>query len=290
MEKKILQNSDLNGSKLISQTESSTVVKLNNGSVLKIYRELYIDFQKFLGINLEEKILAATPIIGSPEILVPKFAIYNEDNKFCGYIMPKANGIDYNTRDEGLTMRQRVNLQKYAEIHFKLESILKRNTDIVFPDLCTCDNIFVDSRDNIQLIDYDGLQIGKHRTLSVSTSLGELKDILTNPKYHTKDGYFTKELDKKSLIILYFLSAFNIDLNKVGMLHPITRKPVKLEEIFKCLNLDDYDFCQKVWKIFQDNQTNEYLGDDVFRIADKYDMEIYSGKGNAYVKKLKKKK
>ena len=43
---------------------------------------------------------------------------------------------------------------------------------------------------------------------------------------------FTKNLDKKSLILLYFLCTFHVDLNKVGIISPVTKTVITLDEIF----------------------------------------------------------
>ena len=48
----------------------------------------------------------------------------------------------------------------------------------------------------------------------------------------------------------------------------------------------------KVWKVFEGNQKNEYLGDDVFRLAEDYNVIIDKNyhKGNIYLKKLVRKR
>ena len=146
----------------------------------------------------------------------------------------------------------------------------------------------MDNKGNVQFIDYDGLQIGGHRALSISTSLGDPTKLI-NTKYGTSDLFFTKELDKKSSIILYFLTAFNVNLNTVGIINPDTGTPITLDDVFEIIKLDDPDVCHKVWKTFQDDQQNEFLGDDVFRLADKYDVKILAVVGDQYVKELVKK-
>lgn len=286
MKKKVLHDYDLRKGKLMAETETATVIRLNNGSVLKLFRPDILQHSTI--VNMEQKILDAVPIKHSPEILVPTAAVYSEQGNFAGYIMPSASGQSYNDLDDSLSIPQRENLTKYAHTHAKLEKVLKRNKDIVFPDFCTCDNIFIDNNGNVQFIDYDGLQIGGHRSLSVSTSLGMPEQILS-PKYINSDCFFSKELDKRSSIILYFLSTFNMDVTKIGMVNPETGLPVTFDDFFSCIELDDPDVCHKVWKLFQDDQPNEYLGDDVYRIADKYDMKVVAVVGDKYIKKLYKK-
>ena len=285
-----IKNINLNQMKKLSVSENASTYKLGNGSILKIFNPYIFSVAKLVDIDIERKILDAKPIKSTPEILVPSKAVYS-GSEFVGYTMPMAKGVDYNVVEQNLTYDQRIDLERYARIHKKLESIIKRNPDIVFPDFCTCDNIFIDDNENIKLIDYDGLQVGKHKSFSTSTSLGNIENYC-NDKYMKELGFFTKELDKKSLIILYFLSAFNIDLNKVGTKWPGTEYYITLDTIFSVLNLDDDDFCHKVWKLFNDSESNEYLGDDVFRIAENYNMNVDRNihNGNIYLKKLVRKK
>lgn len=292
MKRMFLKELDLSGIIKIATTDTATIYQLINGSILKLYNPGVVEVQKLPGIDIdvERKILTARHIPNSPEILIPEAAIYDHNKMFCGYIMPKANGIDFNKYDEQLTNSDRENLTKYTEMHYKLEMLLRKNNDIVFPDFCTCDNIFVDSKNNIQLIDYDGLQVGPHRSITLSTSLGTIDSILTNPKYYTKNRYFTKNLDKKSSIHLFYLTAFNIDLTKIGMYNPFERKYITLDDVFKQLGLDDPDICHKTWKVFDNKSDNEYLGEDLLTFAEKYDLSVTLQTKDFSVKKLTRKK
>lgn len=290
MRKREIHDYDLRNAKLIFKGESCKVLRLNNGSVLKIFDPMVIELSKTVGADIEAKILDAVPIKQSPEILVPTAAAYRDDN-FIGYTMPMARGIDYNSYYNDLTFFNHHDLHKFALVHSRLEGVLRRNPNMVFPDFCTFDNIFIDDKENVQFIDYDGIQVGKHKSLSMSTSLGSITEHMANPKYFTSEQWFTKELDKKSSIISYFLTTFNVRLDVVGKANPIDGKIITVDEIFNYINLDDPDVCHKVWKLFQDNQQNEYLGDDVFKIAEKYNMVI-DGRdpSGAYSKYLMKKR
>ena len=55
------------------------------------------------------------------------------------------------------------------------------------------------------------------------------------------------------------------------------------------IGLDDYDVQNKVWKLLQDNKQNEFLGEDVFRIAENYDLLAIPIAKNTYIKRLIKK-
>lgn len=147
MKKKVIQDYDLKKGKLLAETETATVIRLSNGSVLKLFRPDILEHSTF--VNLEQKILDAVPLKHSPEILVPTSAVYSKEGNFNGYIMPLANGVSYNDLEDSFSIEQHENLTMHAQIHSKLEKVLKRNKDIVFPDFCTCDNIFVDSKGNV---------------------------------------------------------------------------------------------------------------------------------------------
>ena len=289
MQKTNINNIDFKSAKQLSNTGICRVILLKNGFVLKLFDPTIVNLFKLSGDDIEAKILNAKPIPGSQEILTPTMAVYSE-GLFIGYIMPRANGMNYNERDDKLTIKQREDLNTYAKVHSRIERILIKNPNIVFPDICTCDNIFVDGKDRIQLIDYDGLQVEKYKSSSLSTSVGTITNYAENPKYMTKEGLFTKELDKKSSIILYFLSAFNIDLGRVGNVFLPNGSVITLDDVFSLINLNDQDLCHKVWKLFRDKESNDFLGDDVFRIAEKYDLHVIKEYNGQCIKKLTKKR
>ncbi len=279
---------NLEATDLICRSNKAYIYKLKNGDILKIFHPFILDLYKKSNLKLEEKIISAKPFKTVPEIIVPKISVY-DDNQFIGYTCKEATGIDYNSYDDTLSENEFHNLNRYAKEYEKLEDIIKRGNKekIVFPDFCTCDNIFIDKKGNFSLIDYDGLQIGDFITPVLSSSLGNQEQY--NCFKYQRNNLFTPEIDKKSLITLYFLSAFNVDINKAETLNPITREIVTLDDIFEMIGLDDYDVQNKVWKLFQDNKQNEFLGEDVFRIAENYDLLAIPIAKNTYIKRLIKK-
>lgn len=118
--------------------------------------------------------------------------------------------------------------------------------------------------------------------------MSDAKKYFFNSKY-CRQGYFTKKLDKSSSILLYFLTTFNANLNNIGKINPRTGQAVTLDDFFKVINLDDPDLCHKVWKTFHDDRTNDFLGDTVYNIADKYDMYVFGKADTGYLKALTKK-
>ena len=271
--------------------EMATVYLLRDGRYLKIFNVTILNECKDeCGIDIEKKILVSDKEKVPNEILKPEVAIYS-GNVFCGFISSAAKGISHNVWEAKLTEEQRMDLSLYADVSSKLEKIVRYTPHIVYPDICTCDNIFIDENDGnkIQLIDYDGLQIRGNKAVAISTSLGEPMQYIMSKKYY-RNGLFTKELDKKSLLILYFLVTFNVDLNKVGTLNPYTGLFVTLDDIFESINLTDVDVMHKVWKTFNNQVQNEWLGNDVFRLAEDYSMQIKpSSIKGLYIKSLVRK-
>ena len=122
----------------------------------------------------------------------------------------------------------------------------------------------------------------------MSGTLGK-QELHYTPKYRTGE-LFNKNLDKKSSIYLYFISALNVSLANVGRFNPFTGRNIAIEDIFQMINLDDPDICHKVWKLFQEKEENEFLRDDVFKIAEKYNVGIVAQRNDGvYIKKFVKK-
>jgi len=285
-----MEDRSLQGATLIKKSALGEVYRLQNGDFLKLYNSvLSIALNK--DGNLERKIMSAEVIPEVPEILVPKSGVYDNprQNNFVGYITPPAEGIDLNSYDENYTLEQRSNLVHYGTIFQNISSAVERanKKKIVFPDLCTCDNIFI-SGGKITFIDYDGLQVGKHGSYAISSTLGNQGQYFS-PKYLER-GLFTSELDKKSIVLLYFLSAFNVDLNMIGQKNPMTGKIITLEEAFRIIGLEDNDFMQKVYNTLSPTKPGEYIGEDVVRIGEEYNMQCYGKVADGYyIKKLFKK-
>lgn len=293
MEKISLHSLDVKEERMIFQNNElvpTTIYRLKDGSIFKMFNAEVLNFFRHLvpNFDIEAKVLSADEM-KIPEIIIPTKAAYT-NGLFTGYVMPAAKGITFTEHDENKTLPERVDLLQYAKEHNELEQIVKRsnNQGIVFPDLCTCENIFI-HQDGFSLIDYDGLQIGDHATYSFSTSLGE-QDQYDTPKY-MNEGLYTPNLDKKSLITLYFSTAFNVNLLAIGKTDPYTGKKITLETIANIICLDDSDFLHKVWQSLQPTGENEYLEYDVFRIADKYNVQISREpvSPNCYLKRLIKK-
>lgn len=288
MQKIYMQDKIIRGAKIVSQSSCGEVYRLKNGDIFKWFYPTILRILNF-DHSLEKKISHAKEIDGVPEIIIPNRIVLNRQNHFVGYTMPEAQGVDFNSYDQHFTLEQRANLTNYSKLFYNLSNVVERanKQGVVMPDLGTCDNIFVQDG-KVSIIDYDGFQIGKYKAYTISTTLGP-EEQYHNEKY-MKDNFFTPEIDKKTLVLLYFLNTFNIDLNQVGKKEPITGKEISLYEVMNLLGLKDYDMLQKVYNTLSSNKPGEYIGEDVMRIADEYTMQCFVNPLSGYCfKKLLKK-
>lgn len=272
--------------KIISHTSYSIIYELDDGRVFKYFTSYMLKFMKINQFDIERRICDSVPISHVPEIFIPLSSVYSEDC-FIGYTMTKAKGIPLSQNVFGHTFQQITDLTQISERYLKLENIVKEanNQGIVFPDFLTLENIFIDENGNYQFIDYDGIQIGDNWVMKISDGLGDQEQYFC-PKYF--DGLlFHSNLDKKSLIFYYFSDAFHVDLSLVNSSTPFG--VITLEHIFRQINLDDDDLKHKVWKCFQDTLDNEYIGEDVKRICENYQMTVLPLSKHVSIKRLRTK-
>lgn len=288
MKKIKLEDLSKQGLSAVFRGKDTTIFKTNEGEIFKCFEPKYLSFLDKGGINLERNILDSKPIDGVGDIITPNNAVYLNDS-FLGYTADFVDGVDLDSYLRSLSVGQKCDLEGYASLYHDIEKVVKDAKNVVFPDLCTLSNMMVTDEGIIKFVDYDGLQVDDKKTACISTLLGEQEQYF-NDKYLSGELY-TKELDKKSLIMLYFITTFNVDLNYVGKINQITGKIITLDDIFNQIGLHDDDIKHKVWKCFQINVENDYLGEDVDRISQEYDMEAIShpNKKNTLIKILEKK-
>ncbi len=111
--------------------------------------------------------------------------------------MPYISGVDFTDYYENI-----FDLMSYAKIHSQIENNIKKGNKlgIVFPDLCTTENIRITEEEKVIFIDYDGLQIKEMPAVGFSDFLGTPEEVLTSKYYDFGTGLFTKEIDIKSAI------------------------------------------------------------------------------------------
>ncbi len=256
------------GYKILKRCKDTTIIKLPNGELLKILDDGLLKIISNTGYNLEARLNEVKNLSGFTNFPWPTIMLEDEDI-VKAYVMPCIPGVDFTDYYENI-----FDLTSYANIHSQIEKNIKdgNNIGIVFPDLCTTENIRITDDDKVFFIDYDGLQIKQMPAVGFSDFLGTPKEVLKEKYYDYKSNLFTKELDIKSAIFLYFVDVFGINLAAVNRINPQTGKIITLDDIFSMINLDDVDVQQKVWKLFQSSIPNEFLGDSLYKLAEKYKL------------------
>lgn len=277
MEKMKLTMESLSGSILLSSDFDGNLYRLSDGSILKLFNAVYLDSYKRQNIDLKEKMLQVETI-HHPRIIVPDRMCCMDDD-VVGYIRRDVSGRSFTEFFSNESDNDKVNLYRYALIHHNLESVVEECSDIVFPCLCDETGIYLEQDFKPYFVNFEELQHGTFRAGRVSKNLGLRTD--SNDSRYLSDGLFTKNLDKMSSIYLYFLNTFNVDLSKIDS--------TSVGEVFNGLGLKDDDICHKVWSLFDKDYDNDFLGDDVFRIAEEYDMRVVFNTRTTCVKRLVKK-
>ncbi len=276
MEKMKLTMDSLSGSVLLSSEFDGNLYRLSDGSILKLFNAVYLGSYKRQNIDLKEKLLQADTISHSRIVIPDKICCMDDD--VAGYIRRDVSGRSFMDVFSDESDNDKVNLYRYALIHHNLESVVGECSDIVFPCLCDGTGIYLEQDFKPYFVNFEELQHGTFRAGRVSKKLG-LGGF--NGSKYLSDGLFTKNLDKMSSIYLYFLNTFNVDLSKTDS--------TSVGEVFNRLGLNDDAICHKVWSLFDKDSDNDFLGDDVFRIAEEYDMRVVFNTGTTCVKTLVKK-
>lgn len=258
------------GYKIFKRLEDNTILMLPNGNLVKILDAKLLELISDTGYDLETRLWEVDKLTSFNKFAWPTIML-EDKGKVTSYVMPYIDGVDFTDYYENI-----YDLSSYANIHSQFETNIKdgNNVGVVFPDLCTTENIRITPEGRAIFIDYDGLQIGKMPGVGFSDFLGFPWEVLTKKYFDHKTKLFTKELDIKSSTFLYFVDVFGVTLASVNRVNPETGLKVTLDEIFSLIRLDDVDVQQKVWKLFQPAIPNEFLGDDLYRLADKYKLAL----------------
>lgn len=271
------------GYKILKRCKDTMIIQIPNGNLVKILDDELLTIISNTGYNLETRLNEADKLRGFEQFPWPK-VMFEDKGIVKAYEMSYIPGVDFTDYYENI-----FDLMSYANIHSQIEANIKKGNDmgIVFPDLCTTENIRITEDNKVFFIDYDGLQIKHMPAVGFSDFLGTPEDVLNGKYYDYKSDLFTTELDVKSAIFLYFVDVFGINLSTVNKVNPVNGEIITLDDIFSIINLDDASIQQKVWRIFQSSVPNEFLGDDLYKMAEKY--ELIMPFPNAPIKRLTKK-
>ncbi len=243
--KQMISEMDIYGMKPIYNGKNGIVRKYSETEVLKIISEKILRISESVSQTsksiIERNILQANRYNIPEEFYIPTSAVYTE-NGFVGYTQEYFRGNNIIDHYNSLfPVVGTYTLNGILEPYKKLNSALKRTPMIVCPDIATSGNVLVDDYDYIAITDYAGLQIGRRPSTDISCQLisqyktiqEQVQDNLEYTKYMDKD-LFTKELDKRSLLIMLLRDILNVDLPRlelVANIAPFDLRKRKLLEI-----------------------------------------------------------
>ena len=287
MKKSLFDNVLGNIESMVSQVEGeSSVYRLKDGSFLKVFTDEFIELnERSNGNSLELKILESDKLKLPYYIKKPQEAYYKRNGMFKAYTSPGVVGIDLYEYFHTMGFFDKMMPENYTKIYRRLESVINEanKEGIVFPDICSFGNVLYNPRmGSIALIDYDGFQIGDDRSVVyMSEALGDPSQY-NNSKYK-KNGLYTSELDKKSLVIHYFANAFDINLSEVGKKNPYTGSIITVDQKMDEIEMTD----EEVRNVVKTAFSNEGVNGSIVEAVSKFDYEssiFLTGKGKTLIK------
>lgn len=276
MDKIYVEDARKFAAKIWKSGNDSIVYQLISGMFVKEFSEDYVKSSRELGVDLEGKVNASEEVEMSKGIVKPLFSGYARNGMFRGYGTEECLGCSYNDVLERL--RGNGSLADYATLYHKVEKEVMANENLVFPDICNRDNIMLDESGKVRLIDYDGMQVEDYKS-RVRTNV--LRGCEEMEKYY-QDGLWSKLLDRRSMIWLYFWSVFEIDLNRLGRTE---NWEAALQRMFRYIQLDDEEVMDNVYRMLCPNKEEDYLQDSVFRLADTYNLQASKNGARRLVRK-----
>lgn len=264
MEKISEKDINLNHSTTLSSDNCVDTIKLINGDILRMYSPNLLNLLSSSQVNLEKKLMESEGKKISSSILRPKILVSSDDGQISGYI---TDGFDVRTTNflsfiAKTIGKRNASFSKIASVYKKLEDVIKENPNVVFPCLCDLTDVYINSDKTFTFTGYDKMQIDGDETLFLSSSVLYSENIF---KY-TKDGRYTKNLDKKSLFHIFMLFAFGVDLTKL-------RRNISINEILTNVGIEDKALVDKINSMFYSMDDNEYLADDILRISESHKLK-----------------
>ena len=250
-------------------TDTAKIYRLPNGELLKIgyskNKERFYEAQNHLYDSLKH-----VEEINSISNVAWPTRVVHDTCFFSGYTMPEIAGIDLDTFALDLT-----DLYEFAEVFIKIENVVKEGhkLNVVFPDLCNGGNIIITPEGNAVFIDFDGIQPEGMSKFFFAKAIGKKTSKMSSKYFDKNLNRFTKELDVKSVIFLYFDKVFNIKLGRISPVRSLSKIENAIDRYFASINLDDPIIKRKVLTLYIDAKRNEFLGEDMYRLAEANTLE-----------------
>ena len=208
-------------------------------------------------------------------VVKPTALVFRDTEHVAGYIMPKVKGRSLDELERDGNPFDCSDISRYRDIYYKLKKIIVSAGDkIVFPNLLDTRNIFIDDDGNVSLVSFDDIQLGPvegHMDSDIECIYGGPE--LESDKYQI-DGFYTKNLDVRSLIFLYFYLTFTINLNYFSKFSFLERK-YRIERVLQSFGIEDPTIVNKIDKLFDPDVDNEFIDDFVDEFTKNYSLMYY---------------
>ena len=268
---KKFDKSILEKSKLITRGSSFfKTYDMNNGNIIKIVKSLdecmnmtnrlYLrnNYQEFID-NIYNKI-DYSKYIDLQSIALPN-TIYLDNDKFIGYSIPKLE--NYTDLDSYLLDNDSMEEVSTNIINLVKEVRELNKNNINLPDLCNLSNVLINSKKELKFIDYDGMQIDKYISFSVSSLINySYASFTENRKYCDTLGFINRNFDKVSLYLIYLLYTTHTSITFLSPYNYVRKNGIyTLSEdvILKYLEdigLKDTELGENIYKIYNDEKLN----------------------------------
>lgn len=248
----------------ITLKDGSVLYSVGENQIAKIFTKKQIE--KY-GKELETKLRYPEVV---PGVILPNSIIYTSEG-MIGYTMNHYKGGNDKRVESSLDYSYRMNLFRLADKYKRLETLVKNaSDDVVFPFLLDRSNMVYDNKGKLYVTNYDRVQIGSHKSFGRTRVLGELVE--SEEKYYDPEKeLYTKNLDIRSLYQYYLKVAFDINLGDIIHGVDFCKEMCDLEDKLNEIGLPDY-IKRKIYDLFLTNTPNEYLGDDVWKLAEEYEL------------------
>lgn len=268
---KKFDKSILEKSKLITRGSSFfKTYDMNNGNIIKIVKSLdecmnmsnrvYLrnNYQEFID-NIYSKI-DYSKYIELQSIVLPN-AIYLDNDKFVGYSLPKLE--NYTDLDSYLLDNDSIEEISISVINLIKEVRKINKNNINLPDLCNLSNVLINSKKELRFIDYDGMQIDKYMSFSISSLINySYAPFTENRKYCDASGLINRDFDKISLYLIYLLYTTNTSITFSSPYNYVRKNGIytlREDIILKYLQdigLEDTELGENIYKIYNDEKLN----------------------------------
>ena len=252
----------------VPNCRNSVIYNLQNGEYLKLLSKRLLKVIKSTEYSLDTRLEAAEGLRNLKHLVLPTSKIEQYGN-IAGYTTDEIHGKAYDKDIYGL------DLSKIANLHSRIEECIQMNHDngVITPDLATEGNIMVMPNGEVRFMDYDGMQINEMQCFQHSLKIGTLEEIEELGYYDGRLELCNKDIDKYTAATLFLESIFGV--NVVHFILSISKEaPIEsiISVLFEAINLDDDSVAQKVANLFIPGAKKEFLGEDISRIASRYEL------------------